>query len=308
MSISFDHSVIQKMKEDVHFVHFLKDLKSDHAVYLDWASLLQLLGLENLFEFFPKFGEENPVFKALISILITAVDQETLYELYDQIFVECLTQIKALSQIQQPFLIEKIQAFRTDPAIASLFTEAFDQLEISLKTDPYATMHDLILYLAWDRMCIQLAILFEFRTENANFIHGISVLKECLIESFLHILNQGKTIPSYFRLLEAIYAYQMREEIIHNHTETDWSILCHSSKILKPSDQLPGIQYVDGLFRKNEGLLKLYTLDSEEKIRASLSLAGYVSQLIKQEANKAIQFKKMDIFRVVDGKAVLFNN
>ncbi len=126
-----------------------------------------------------------------------------------------MTHIKALPCIQAPFLIDRIQKKRQSLALSQIneiFAQSLDDYEQSLLQNPSYTMHDLILYLAWDRVCINLAVIFEHDFSNANH-RGLEVLKECLLESFQHITSEGRTIPSFFRAIEALYAYQMRMKI-----------------------------------------------------------------------------------------------
>lgn len=151
-------------------------------------------------------------------------------------------------------------------------------------------MHDLILYLAWDRVCVHLAIVFENVDQNPNIRNGLEVLKECLLESFQHITSQGKTLPGFFRLVETLYAYQMREEYLQTYTDSEWLILCEGSRALKPRESLGDLLYIDAAVVHDQELnetpkefLKMFTLEVVEKVNASLSLADYMIEQLKRD-------------------------
>lgn len=283
---------------------------------LKWPAFLEYIHLGSLFESFPKFNEENKFFKLALSTLYLDNDQELLFHLFDQIFVECITQIKALPQIQQFFLIgqlrDKLQS--SSEMEKEIFTFSLGRIEKSLVEHPYTTLHDLTLYLAWDLMCTNLAIIFEHATENINFIKGVSVLKDCLIESFLHISAQGKTFPSFFKLMEAIFAFLMREESLQTYNDTDWITLCQSSQALRSRDKVADVPYIDEAILQHHAKqnvnLSVFTMDSMDKIQAGLIMADYVYRLVKKAAPnwtrsfsrvEIISFKEMDTDLFIQG-------
>ncbi len=252
-----------------------------------WPSLLEYIGQGSLFEALPKF-DSHPLFTFAISSLTLDSEKDFLFRLYDQIFVECLTQIKALSQIHPTFILNQLQQ-KKPPA---LFSRSFKHYEKILTEDPANTLHGLILYLAWDRVCVNLALLFEHIYPDLKSSEGLAVLKECLLESFQHITEHGKAVPGFFRLLEALYAYQMREEVIQTHTDADWLVLCQSSRALRLRENLSDVFYMDAALvdqRKLKSLskekepLKVLTLDSVDKVKSSLLLADYMIEKLKFE-------------------------
>jgi hypothetical protein len=317
MNIYFDNALIQKITKSPHaltglmddIVSKIGDGNQKIQLFLNWPTLLEYLELGDLFETFPKFGEHDRFFELAISTLNSNADQELLFHLFDQIFVDCLTQVKELAQIQQPFLLNRVRTKRESSGNLGkeLFGPALKHYEDALINEPYKTMHDLTLYLAWDRMCINLAIIFEHLDESLNFVHGVKVLKDCLIESFQHILTQGKTLPGFFRLMEALYAYQMREEHLQNYNEVDWQILCRSSQVLRPSERLVGAPYIDEAINENLVLsdsnsitYSVFTMDSLDKIQTELGLACYMIRMIEMETGRRIFWKPLEIFRCME--------
>ena len=300
MKIFLDNTLIRKIiaggaesfSEMFHTVDFLKDPQESHVIF-GWPSLLEWLDLESLFEVFPKFDPQNPLFALVMSTLIERPEKEFLILLYDQIFVECLTQVKALPPIDAAFLLHQIQEKRKclNPSIEKIFSLSLDRYEKLLKENPSYFMHDLILYLAWDHVCINLAMLFEYPVPHLNIQKHLATFKECLEESFQHITAHGRTAPSFFRMIETLYAYQMREENFETHTESDWLILCQGSKALKSREKLSDAFYIDAaiineqqLQQSSKEVLKVLTLDSFEKVQACLSLTNYMITKLKLEA------------------------
>ena len=273
---------------------------ADHQqiqVIFGWPSLLEYLDLGPLFEKFLKFDDQNKLFAFITSTLALDSDKDLLITLYDRVFVECLTHVKALPQIHSTFLINQIQKKRHSPSFSHvnhLFSLSLDRYEKSLVENPSHAMHDLILYLAWDRVCINLAIVFEHVSPNQNVRNGLEVLKECLIESFQHITSHGRTAPGFFRLIESLYAYQMREENLQAYTDSEWLTLCQSSFALKSRDGLIDVFYIDAAvvddqeFKSSgqEGdLLRVFTFDSLDNVKACLSLAHYMIEKLKAEGS-----------------------
>ena len=121
-------------------------------------------------------------------------------------------------------------------------------------------------------MCVALSAIFE--QPKIKHSQGLKVLKDCLIESFQHITAQGTAKPSFFRLIETLYAYEMRDENLDNYTEADWLTLCQSSLSLRPREELIDVEYIDQAL--NDEPIIVLTSDSEEKVRLSFSLANYM--------------------------------
>lgn len=258
-----------------------KSPSEKEKIVFGWPSLLEYLELGSLFEMLPKFDAENKLFSFLLSALAVDFDKELLIRIYDQIFVENLTQIKALPQIQPAFLLKLIQLkIQTAP---KPFLLPLDYYEKLFKENPSHAIHDLVLYLAWDRVCVHLAILFDQSLTNPQ---GLEVLKECLIESFQHITKQGKTTPGFFRLVEALYAYEMREENLQKHSESEWMTLCQSSRALIPREDLSDLYYIDAAFidmQDNSTKLRMLTIKTPDKVHSGISLARLMIEKLKRE-------------------------
>ncbi len=264
-------------------------------VVLSWPTLLEYIAAGELFEAIPPFDQQSPLFALLIASLGADGPSDAIVRLFDQIFVECLTQIKALPHIQQAFLIEHIrqkQRSGTSSPAQDLFDFSLANFEKALKADPYKILHDLTLYLAWERVCVNLAKIFEHSFEGSPLLKisqsGLEALKACLLESFQHIAAQGKTVPGFFRLIEAIYAFEMRPENIDYHSDAAWALLCQSSRALKPRDRLAAACYIDAVIIDEHKPSKMctchfLTLDSPEQVRASLALTRYMLEKFKNE-------------------------
>lgn len=264
-------------------------------VSFGWPSLFEYIQQGGVLTTFPQFGDDHPLFALLMAVLTANPERDVVIRLYDQIFVECLTQVKALPQIHPAFLLEMIRQRRhkiLSLQIKHIFSSSVEHYEKYLSEDPYNAIHDLTLYLAWDRVCIYLAIVFENMTPGLKIREGLDVLKECLIESFQHITAHGRTAPSFFRLMEALYAYYMRDEQLQSYNESDWAILCQGSQALKPRENLSDVFYIDAAIvserelkhsQKGKDFFTVLTLDSVEKVSSTLSLAQFMINQLKKE-------------------------
>lgn len=290
MKVFLDNQLINKINTSKVNLENILPFMSD--IEFGWPSFLVSLGLEALFEDFPPFNENHELFTLIISSLLQGAERDFIIRLYDQVFVECLTHIKALPQIHPAFLIHQIQERRHSQDTNHLFIQPLDYYENLLKENTSHTIHDLILYLAWDRVCVNLACVFEYPSPNIDIRKGLEVLKECLLESFQHITAHGRTKPSFFRLMEALYAYQMREENLQIHSECDWSILCKSACVLKPRNKLCDVFYIDEAIvdeqqiitlNETKEILTILTIDSADTVREGLSLATYMIKKLKTE-------------------------
>jgi hypothetical protein len=257
-----------------------------------WPTLLEYLGLGSLFETFPQFNDQHPLFDFLIASIATKSDKDLIIRIYDQIFVECLTQVKALSEIDPASLLSQIRNKRQSTSFLSLPLEGYERL---LLENPYNTIHDLTLYLAWDRVCVNLAVVFDYIYPEIKSPQALQILKDCLLESFQHISAQGRTAPVFFRLIEALFAYQMRDENIQSHTESEWQILCQSSKALRAREHLSDIYYVDAAIintqqiaslNNSEKIFRVCTMDSADRVNSSMSLANLMIDKLKNEESK----------------------
>ena len=263
--------------------------KKDNSLQflLGWPALVEYLGVGEL-AFFPKFKNQEKIFSTVVEVLKLDSDKEVIVYLYDQIFVECLTQVKELSISSPQFLMEKIKERQNNPLFCLIedpFAATLAYYETRLLNNSSDTMHDLTLYLAWDRVCVFLGMLFD--TGSLKIQHGLEILIDCLVESFQHITENGKTIPSLFRLMEALYAFQMKEENLPTYSEEDWEILSKSVMGLQSRNVLSDANYIDaGLAYTqdvNPAILKFLTFDSEEKVRTRLSLADFILIKLKKE-------------------------
>ena len=286
MKIYPDHSLIKKftsLKDENEAQTLLNSCRSvisnstenDFQFILDRPALFEYLGFSSLFENFQKPSLENPVFSSVIEVLKLDSDKEVIIYLFDQIFVECLTQVKAIPQILPKALLEQIQSRRDNTFFSAEmdpFTAILRSFERSLVGNVQETVHDLTLYLAWDRMCVYLAAIFD--EPSLKIQNGLEILHDCLIESFQHILGQGRTTPSFFRLMEALYAYQMKDENLQKYSATEWQLLSQSVNVLQPRDYLPDACYIDA--RHAESEQKILTFENHSLVSIRLSLAHHM--------------------------------
>lgn len=254
-----------------------------------WPALFECLNLQFLFDEFFKFDETHSIFDLLTKALELDLNKELLINLYDQLFVECLTHVKNISAVNADFLIEQIQIKREslqNHPLKDLIAPLLNHFEKYFVENRSKAMHDLILYLAWDRMCICIAQIFEHNSSSTSIREGLNVLKECILESFQHITIQNRTSPGFFRLVEALHADEMREENLQKHSDEAWLILCQGTRALKQRETLADIFYVDGAIINKQQYnhldqiesLKLITLESVENVESGVFLAKYLME------------------------------
>lgn len=263
----------------------------DNHITFRWPALFEYLGLGSIFSKLPAFDHTQSLFKACISILYAHEEKEVLFHMYDHLFVENLNQIKALPQIEASFLIQAIKKQREKPSyleVEKVLSASLGAYEAALAQEAASTMHDLILYLAWDRMCVCMAQIFNYQSTDPKFLEGIDILKDCLIESYQHIAQQGRTSPGIYRMLESLFFYQMREENIQKHTDAEWTLLSQSFPALKPQNELADFFYIDdAVFEENAAYY--LTLDSPDSVNSRLALTQYMMDKLKM----AFQPKKI---------------
>lgn len=262
-----------------------KNLGIPESISLDWPSFLSYIGLAEVLVPVQIFGPNNKIHTFLTFALAEKLESEVLFKFYDQIFVEVLSQIKDLRSINADFLRAAIQRKRLSDSAEDVFFGPLNYYEKLLVENPAKTIHDLTLYLAWDRVCINLSVLFEHQSSDKYFQHSLKVFKECLIESFQHIFKNSEIPPSFFRLLEAYYAYELREEKLQTYSEADWQTLCQSSKALRPRELLADVVYVDRAIslRVESDKMKVYTMDSADKVNSTGTLAKFAISKFQDE-------------------------
>lgn len=259
----FDNQTIKKISREGFELGF----SVEGIITFNWSSLLELLELQNLFQEFPKFDPEHPLFQSYVTALSENTEKDTVFHLYDNLFTECLKHIKAIKEIHPDELLKLIGNKKS----SNFFELPLNDYEQLLIEHPNSASHSLILYLAWDRFCICMSHLFDFQSTNETFNQNLVVLKDCLIESYTHITAHGRTRPSFFRLAEALYYYEMREEFLQTHPEADWDILSKSVTALSSKEFPTDVLYVDGMPDST-----IYTLDSKEIVKLRVELANLV--------------------------------
>jgi hypothetical protein len=245
-----------------------------------WPSLFEYLGCGAIFLDLPVFDKTHPHFAATMATLWATEEREVIFHVYDHLFTENLNQIRALPQINASFLLQTIKETRRKAP--KVLLPALQAQERALFEHTAHTMHDLTLYLAWDRICVWISGLFNYPSTDSKFIYGLSVLKECLIESYQHITQQGRTSPSLYRMIETLFFYQMREENLEKHTAEEWTLLSQIFPVIKGENQLTDCFYIDDrpIFEPH---LVYLTLDSPKAVAQRVALAQYMVGKIQED-------------------------
>lgn len=249
---------------------------AENRVSLRWPTLLEYLRLGSVLSHLPKFDQNQPLFQASVATLCGCEETEVVFYLYDKLFGENIHQINNLVQIKPPFLLQAIKECNHISVLASSLTS----YETALRENPSHTMHDLILYLAWDQMCACMGALFDYPSTDPKFIQGLSILRGCLIESYQHITQQGRTRPGIYRMLESFLFYEMREENLKKHSDLEWKIFRQSIQFQRAKEELLDCFYIDeGMITrekiraKEENPTWYLTLDSPAFIDAQIAFA-----------------------------------
>lgn len=247
-------------------------LINPHTIDLRWPTFLEALGLGSILHSLPDLTEQ------CISKLQNCKDNAALFRLFDGLFAENLTQVKSIPELNAQYLIQAI----ADHEVKPWFASSLEPFKRKFIENPALAMHDLILYLGWDRMCISMARIWDHQSADPEFQRGIEVLKECLVESFQHIQQDGRTKPSLYRLFEALFFYYMREENIQKHTDEEWNLLNQGFQILKSQENMADIFYIDDMLFPSENQIYI-TLDLEEKVNIRLAFANFMMNRLKKE-------------------------
>lgn len=295
MKIFADKQLIKSFAQIPHTIAKQSTiLKLPSPITLEWPSLFAYIGLEALPKNIPTFDENEEIFQTCLTVLHEDKIDGMLFNLYDRLFAEYLTYIKSLPEINAAFLANKIQEEQQKASflvVSKWLAPSLSNYERALIHNPSQIMHDLILYLAWDRMCVALGRLFDYQTTDAIFIRGLETLRKCLVESFQHITAQGKTSPSFYRLVEALFFYEMREENLDKHADNEWALLSQSFSVLLPQYELVDCYYIDNcLSLKNEAgdamiQDRYLTFESKEKMDKRLELMLLMVQKLNAETD-----------------------
>ena len=294
MKISLDSNIVHQIAKDPDSIRtYALIADEENSIVFGWPSLLEYLGCGALLAELPSFEPGTPLFDASISSLALPQEKEVLFYIYDHLFTENLRQIKSLSKIDAPSLLRMLedQSQRLSSLeIGKNLVSTLISFEEAFRGRPSLEMHDLILYLAWDRMCLTVGKLFDYQSSNPNYINGIEVFRECLIESYSHIVQQGRTRPGAYRMIEALFFYEMREERLQTHTSAEWTMLSKSFPLLKPQNELVDFSYVDYLVVPesekevdHESLSAFLTGDEIVNIDLRISLAKFILNKLKEQ-------------------------
>jgi hypothetical protein len=305
---------------EINFLDFQKtcygnDLSTSKFSF-SWHFLLEYLDFSDLFESLPIFDDQNRLYLAIIKTLETELDKDLIIEMYDKLFAECIRQIQTLAEINASYILQLIEEKQRSMRIPEhqLIGSQLNHYLETLVENPKNALHDLTLSLAWDRMCVYLAIILESQSQSSEaFLKNIQILKSCLIESFIHIDSQKKSKISFFRLMEAIFAYEMRPERLDTHSEEDWLLLSKCGKALRSRNIPVSIYYIDyALHKISEKIakvdVKVFTMDSTDIINTSLLLADFVIRKLQMEGPFEYSLSATEIVKVMATEEGLFVN
>lgn len=282
MRIIADNKIIQELVNNPE--PRLKDpifQNPDAFIHFEWPSLLQFIGYDDIFAEMPAFDHTHKLFHAIVDTFTKHDEDEVVFHIYDHLFAENLKEISSIQKIKAPVILQAIHKQMDKPSYAltsKLLSKTLSIYEKKLFEDTENTIHDLILYLGWDRMCVSVSYLFNYQTDEPKYIEAIKVMGDCLIESFQHISQHGRTAPGISRMIETLFYYEMREEIMHDHPEPVWQMLTQSFPALKSHDSLIDFLYIDNAVIPFEKYLddEYMTVDSPELIKARFNLANYI--------------------------------
>lgn len=293
MRIIIDNQIVKALSQPSSTI-FQNNLiaSKENQIVLRWPGFFEYLGLETILANLPTFDQTQPLFTACVSTLSTNVDEEVLFYVFDRLFAENLNNIKSLKEIDADYLLEAIQKRRQASPYLELEADletTLDKYERAFNENPSPTIHNLILYLAWDRMCVQISQLFDFQSLDEKYIQGLVGLKNCLIESFQHITLEGKTLPSFYRLIEALLFFYMREENLQKIADADWKKLSQSFQILKSQERLSDFYYIDEAIISeakpefDDPTECFLTSDSKDRVQLRLTFAQYMNDKLRLE-------------------------
>lgn len=289
MKTTLDHPLLRALLLDSEKVlPTLNRLGIKGEISWDWGSFLTYLDLGHLLQSLPALTQMEPLFSGTISTLNEIETSEELFHVYDSLFILVLKKIKALQEVDSSFLLSKIREKKESHSfkeVEKFFLHALEGYEKSLKEDPHGTIHDLILYLAWNEICGYLSELFDHPSNHPLFLENLKKLKKCLIESYQHITQGGEKNVSFSSLMEAVFYYQMREERLPLHSKENWDLLTQSFPLLKGAKQLSDFFYIDSLLHleSNKEDFRHLTIDSLEHVQSRRKLAIYMMEHCKNE-------------------------
>jgi hypothetical protein len=279
MKYYLDNACIKLLQEKSEPTDELLNEIRGHELSLGWPSFLEVLHLGNVCEAFPRFDPLHAVFKMLVKAVEEGFEKEVIIALYDQLFVDWLASIQ--NKIAPGLLYGEIEKVDN-----SFFQPLLIEYKKKLEEMPKEMMHDFVLYFAWDRVLVSLAELFEYPFKGSQYIVGLQILKNCMLESFQHITRQKRTKPGFFRVVEALYALMMRDECFDSYTEEEWNLLCKSAKCLLLRDKLCDLFYIDLMIQEpgeKVPSLTVCTKNSQELVQGQIELVQFMLHKLQKD-------------------------
>ncbi len=281
MKLIIDNKIAKKLSDEETINQIFEDRDT---VVFRWPSLFTYLKINPLKDF-SEFDETSPIFQTCLSSLHVCEEKEHLQHIYDTLFIEIISQIKSLAGMNASYFLHKIDECKNKK---KMITDALSPFKMAFLNDTSKTMHDLILYLSFDKMCLCLSKFFDYQTTNKTFISALKILKECIIESYQHITSDGKCFLSFYRLIESLFFYELREENLQKHREEYWKILNQSFSIIEPEVEFPDFFYIDDALKPIQAPSQLSSVcylvtEPLTKVQTRLKFANQMLNQLKIE-------------------------
>ena len=296
MPFLLDHKTIRYLKDHPELTHHHFSEKKE-TFLLNWSSFWGSLEKEELIQEFSFCERGDALFQATITSLLEIQEESDLFYLYDSLFSSCLQKVYSLPWLQLGSFIQEIvdQKKKKKGTWEENLLESYEK---AFRTEGPSKIHDFILSFAWDRFCLLSATLFDFPSQERRFLKNLAKFRDCLIDSYHHIRDQRKSSPSFFRLVNALFYYEVREERIDLHQPQEWEILTQSFPLLLSDDEISSCSYIDFFMQEGKGeKVQILTVDSLEVVQRKKALSSLFLQKIGIEDHPlfSIDFAKFVI-------------
>lgn len=285
MALLLDHKTIDFLAHHKEMIEPYLATEKESFLF-NWSSFFGVLEIKMVFEDFSFCEREDPLFQATISSLLEIQKEEDLFYLYDSLFSSCLQKIYSLPWLQAEALFLKMVEQKQKKK-GFWQEKLLDCYENYFLQEGLKKIHqDLVLSLTWDRFCLLSSQLFDFPSKEPLVLQNLARFKDCLIDSYHHIVGQKKSRPSFFRLVNALFYYEVREERIDLHSAFEWQLLTQSFPLLLLDHEISSCSYVDFWVNQEKKIeeVKILTVDSLEIVQAKKALSSWFSQKIGADA------------------------
>lgn len=260
------------------------EINDFQTIIFKWPTLLKFLKLDPMPQL-KTWDETNPIFQLYLKSLFSITEKELLYHIYDMLFAETIGEIKSLKDLSKKNLLEKIENISNQN---KNIINALQSFQSDFSGSNSKAMHDLILYLSFERMCHCLSKFLDYQTKDLTYTHNLKVLRECLIDSYVHIRSQGNCFLSFYTLIESLFFFEMREENLSKHTDEEWKVLNQTFSVLKQDEGLTSCFYIDDALSeletsKNTSPKSYLSCESKEIVEIRLNFANVMLKKLQNE-------------------------